>query len=259
MLLFLTSLKEVTLLATLKIHSSFQKYFDNSEYIADFNNYNDVLFYLQSMHTKFNNYMRSVHDLQSEESFAFLDEQLNMITVDQYHVKHIKEGSTIYLAPVIVGGGGKRGGLLLLLGIGIMTGGFGLLAGGGALSGAGVAASAVEGGAVLGGAGGLSTGLAGGGGVMGALAKMPSFARSILGNLAMNMITSLFTKKPKKMETDTSTRQNGMFGNLTNTLESGTPIALHYGLVRVAGQMLSGYIDSDEHGKNDVVKVEDKF
>ena len=73
------------MLATLKIHSSFQKYFDNSEYIADFNNYNDVLFYLQSMHTKFNNYMRSVHDLQSEESFAFLDEQLNMITVDQYN------------------------------------------------------------------------------------------------------------------------------------------------------------------------------
>ena len=50
-----------------------------------------------------------------------------------------------------------------------------------------------------------------------------------------------------------------MFGNLTNTLESGTPIPLQYGLVRVAGQMLSGYIDSDEHGKNDVVNVEDKF
>ena len=31
------------------------------------------------------------------------------------------------------------------------------------------------------------------------------------------------------------------------------------GLVRVAGQMLSGYIESDDHGKNDVVKVEDKF
>ena len=259
MLLFLTSLKEVTLLATLKIHSSFHKFFDQSEYTADFNNYNDVLFYLQSMHSKFNNYMRSVHDMQTEESFAFLDEQLNMITTDQYHVKTIKEGDTIYLAPVLVGGGGKRGGLFLLLAVGIMTGGFGLMAGGGALSGAGAAASAVEGGAVLGAGGGLSTGLAGGGGIMGALAKMPSFARSILGNLAMSFITGLFTKKPKKMETDTSTRQNGMFGNLTNTLESGTPIPLQYGLIRVAGQMLSGYIDSDEHGKNDIVKVEDKF
>lgn len=61
------------------------------------------------------------------------------------------------------------------------------------------------------------------------------------------------------MDTDQSTRQNGMFGNLTNTMESGTPIPLQYGLVRVAGQMLSGYIDSDQHGKTDVVKVEDKF
>ena len=50
-----------------------------------------------------------------------------------------------------------------------------------------------------------------------------------------------------------------MFGNLTNTMESGTPIPLQYGLIRVAGQMLSGYIDSDQHGKNDIVNVKDKF
>ena len=249
------------MLATVKIHSSFNSYFDDSQYTIDLSTYNDLLFYLQSMHPRFNNYMRQVHDLQTDESFAFLDNDLNMITSDQYHVKHVKDGDTIYLAPVVVGGGGKRGGLLLLIGLGIMTGGFGLFAGGGALTGAGVAGSAIEGGAVLGASGGLSTGLgsAAGGGLLSSLSKMPSFARSILGNLAMNIMTSLFTKKPKKMETDTNTRQNGMFGNLTNTLESGTPIALQYGLVRVAGQMLSGYIDSDEHGKNDIVKVEDKF
>ena len=61
------------------------------------------------------------------------------------------------------------------------------------------------------------------------------------------------------MEVDSSTRQGGMFGSLTNSTESGTPISLHYGQVRVAGQMLSGYIDSDDHGKNDVIKVRDKF
>jgi len=256
MLLSLTSLKEITLLATLKIHSSFHKFFDKSEYTADFTNYNDILFYLQSMHSKFNNYMRSVHDLQTEESFSFLDKNLNMITADQYHVKTIKDGDVIYLAPVLVGGGGKRGGLLLIIGLGIMTGGFGLLAGAG--SSAAVAGAAVEGGAVA--SASIQGGLAGGGGgLMGALAKMPSFARSMLGNLAMSLVTSLFTKKPKKNETDQSTRQSGMFGNLTNTTESGTPIPLQYGLVRVAGQMLSGYVDSDEHGKNDIIKVEDKF
>lgn len=260
MLLSLTSLKEVTLLATLKIHSCFNQFFDKSEYTADFSTYNDILFYLQSMHSKFNSYMRSVHDLQTEESFAFLDQNLNMITTDQYHVKTVKEGDIIYLAPVLVGGGGKRGSLLLLIGIGIATGGFGLMAGAGA-GGAAATGMAVEGGAVAVGSvqAGLTGSAAAGGGILSSFAAMPSFARSILGNLAMNLITGLFTKKPKKMETDTSTRQNGMFGNLTNTMESGVPIPLQYGLIRVAGQMLSGYIDSDEHGKSDVVKVEDKF
>ena len=74
----------------------------------------------------------------------------------------------------------------------------------------------------------------------------------------MNLITGLFTKNLKRWKRY-HTRQNGMFGNLTNTMESGVPIPLQYGLIRVAGQMLSGYIDSDEHGKSDVVKVEDKF
>ncbi len=250
------------MLATLKIHSCFNQFFDKSEYTADFNNYNDIIFYLQSMHSKFNNYMRSVHDLQTEESFAFLDKNLNMVTTDQYHVKTVKEGDTIYLAPVLVGGGGKRGSLLLLIGIGIATGGFGLMGAGAA--GTAALPTAMTGGVAMT-APAATTGLAAtgsaaaGGGILSSLAGMPSFARSILGNLAMNLITSLFTKKPKKMETDTSTRQNGMFGNLTNTMESGVPIPLQYGLIRVAGQMLSGYIDSDEHGKSDVVKVEDKF
>jgi len=244
------------LLATLKIHSTLQKFFDKSEYTADFNNYNDILFYLQSMHPKFNQYMQMMINNQVDEAFAFLDKKLNMITCDQYHIKTIKEGDTIYIAPVIIGAGGKRGTMFLLIAAAVIVGPM-IMAG--SMGTATTAMGAVEGGAVAN--AGIQGGLtgAGGGGIMGALAKMPSFARSMLGNMAMNLITGLFTKKPKKMETDTSTRQNGMFGNLTNTLESGTPIPLQYGLVRVAGQMLSGYIDSDEHGKSDIVKVEDKF
>ena len=75
MRLYLTSLKEVTLLATLKIHSSFHKYFDESKYIADFNNYHDVMFYLQSMHLKFNSYIKQLNN-NLDESFCFLDKDL---------------------------------------------------------------------------------------------------------------------------------------------------------------------------------------
>jgi len=248
MLLSLTSLKEVTLLATLKIHSAYHKFFDKTEYVADFNNYHDILFYLQSMHSRFNTYIRQITN-STEESFAFLDKNLNVVSLDCYHIKHIKEGDTIYLAPLIVGGGGKRGTFLLLIAaafvapaiIGAMT----------------AAAPTLPTAMTMTPTAASSTGFFGQLGA--AFTKMPALARSFLGNIALSIVTSLFAKKPKKMETDTSTRQNGMFGNLTNTLESGTPIPLQYGLVRVAGQMLSGYIDSDEHGKNDVVNVEDKF
>ena len=77
--------------------------------------------------------------------------------------------------------------------------------------------------------------------------------------MALALVSSIFTSKPKPMETDTSTRENGMFGSLTNTSESGTPIPLVYGHFRVAGQFLSGYIESEQHGKNDIVNVGDKF
>lgn len=240
------------MLATLKIHSAYHKFFDKTEYTADFNNYHDILFYLQSMHSRFNSYIRQLTN-NTDESFAFLDKDLNVVPIDSFHIKHIKEGDTIYLAPLIVGGGGKRGTFLLLI-----AAAFAAPMIMGALSAGGTSAAmvGVEGSS-------FAVGSQAGGGFFGsmssAFAKMPSLARSFLGNMALSVVTSLFAKKPKKMETDTSTRQNGMFGSLTNTMESGTPIPLQYGLIRVAGQMLSGYIDSDEHGKNDVVNVEDKF
>jgi len=87
-----------------------------------------------------------------------------------------------------------------------------------------------------------------------------SFARSIIGNLAMSLVTSLFTSKPKPQEqVDSSTRGSDMFGSLQNTTQGGTPIALVYGQTRVAGQFISGYLDTLQHGKEDVVKVSEQF
>ena len=243
--------------ATVKVHSSLHKYFDQTEFRADFNTYHDLIPYLSAMHPRFNHYMRMVNWGESEEGFAFLDKDLNVVTEEELHIRRVHENDTIYLAPVIVGGGGKKGGLVAVLAIGAFafaTGGAGLAAlgggGGGALSAFGGAGPSVIGGTVLPGASG---------GLLSSFAAMPSFAQSLFMNVGMSLISSLFTKKKKPADTDTSTRQAGAFGSLTNSTQSGTPIALHYGQVRVAGQMLSGYIDSDDHGKNDVIRVEDKF
>ena len=234
--------------ATVKVHSSLHKYFDQTEFRADFNTYYDLIPYFSAMHPRFNHYMRMINWGESNEGFAFLDKDLNIVTEDELHIRRVHEDDTIYLAPVIVGGGGKKGGLLAIVAIGALafaTGGLGLAAAGGAGG-----ATAASGAAAAG---------AGSGGLFSSFAAMPGFAQSLFMNVGMSLISSLFTKKKKPMETDTSTREAGAFGSLTNSTQSGTPIALHYGQVRVAGQMLSGYIDSDDHGKNDVIKVEDKF
>ena len=248
MLLSLISLRKNILLATIKVHSSLHKYFNQTEFRADFNTYFYLIPYLSAMHPRFNHYMRMVNWGESEEGFALLDKDLNVVTEEELHIRRVHEDDTIYLAPVIVGGGGKKGGLLAIVAIGALafaTGGLSLGASG-AAAGAGAA-----------GAGGAAA--AGGGGLFSSFAAMPSFAQSLFMNVGMSMISSLFAKKKKPMDTDTSTRQAGAFGSLTNSTQSGTPIALHYGQVRVAGQMLSGYIDSEDHGRNDVIKVEDKF
>lgn len=253
------------MLATIKIHSSYHKLFNETEYKADFVNYFDIVSYLKALHPKFNYYMNMIDNGVAEESYALLDSNYNIVSEEDLFIRKVKENDTVYLAPMIVGGGGKRGGLFAiaaLVGIGIATGGFGLAAagGGGAAAGVGSATSLVGGtGASAASVVAPATGSSGGG-LLAGFNGMGGFARSLLGNIAMSFISSLFNKKPKiQQETDQNTREAGMFGSLTNTTQSGTPIALHYGLVRVAGHFLSGYIESEEHGKNDVIEVGDKF
>lgn len=234
--------------ATVKVHSSLHKYFDQTEFRADFNTYYDLIPYFSAMHPRFNHYMRMVNWGESDEGFAFLDKDLNVVTEEELHIRRVHEDDTIYLAPVIVGGGGKKGGLLALVAVGALafaTGGLSL----GATAAAGTT-TAASGAAAAG---------AGSGGLFASFSAMPGFAQSLFMNVGLALISSLFAKKKKPADTDTSTRQAGAFGSLTNSTQSGTPIALHYGQVRVAGQMLSGYIDSDDHGKNDVIRVDGKF
>lgn len=243
------------MLATIKVHSSLQKYFNQQELRADFNTYNDIFHYLHAMHPRFNHYMNMISWGHANESFALLDKNYNLVTNDEFHIKKVQEGDTIYLTPVIIGGGGKRGGLLALIAVGVFA--FAIapaLAAG--TAGAGAATTTTTAASASSAASGTTGGL---GGLFKSFANMPSFARSIFTNIGLSMISKLFTKKKKDLDVDSSTRQNGAFGNLTNTIQSGTPIPLIYGQFRVAGQMISGYIESEDHGKNDIVKVGDKF
>jgi len=252
------------LLATLKVHSAFCNHFDQLEYQVDANTYADFVPYLSAMHPRFRNYMLQIETQEAEESFCFLDQDLNIIDDEALFIKRLKDGDVVYLVPAITGGGGKRMGMFLMLAMGAFliayTGGFGagiqgLLNPGAAATAGNVLGGQASGGAIAAAGMGANTGAAGAG-IAGGLNSM---AMRMVGNIAMSILSRLFAPKPKTTERDSSTRDNNMFGSLANSTTSGTPIPLVYGHMRVGGQMLSGYLDAEIHGKSDIISVGDKF
>jgi predicted phage tail protein len=249
-------LEKSTLLVKLKIHSTFNKFFTESEYSVDINRYIDMLFYLKSMHPKFMKYLDN-QEVQGDfnEGYVLLDDKLHLLTNEELYLLKAKENSTIHLVPSIVGGGGKRGGLLAIFAIFALiafTGGLGL-AGAGAAAGGGAAGAVGASGAAIAPAGGGFFGS-----IFKAFNAMPSFLKNMVGNIGLRALSAIFMKQPKQSESE-AIRENGMFNSLTNSTSSGTAIAIHYGMPRISGQFLSGYIDSVEHGKSDTIRVGDQF
>jgi len=218
------------LLTKIKIHSAYKNIFSQSEYTADLTRYGDLPFYLGSMHPTFRNYANAIHTGACQEGYSLLDKTLTVVEEEDLYIKKIKPNDVFYVVPAIVGGGGKRTTTLLAVAaLGVATGGFGFAAGG-------------AGGAAAGGAFGFG-----------------SFASTLGVNIGLALVTSLFTKREKIKETDQNIRQNDMFGGLQNTVNSGTPIPLIYGMHRVAGQLISGYLDTVDHGKSDTITVASRF
>ena len=238
-------------MAKIKFHSTLRHLVDRPEYDVDIHCYEHIASYLDNIHPRFGEYASKIKSGEIDENYSYLDKNLNVITQETMTLKKLKADSIVHVVPCISGGGGKRGFLMfaIFVGIAFATGGLSL----GATP--TVVGSAVEGGAVLGASGGgfFSS-------MSASIAAMPSFAKSIIGNLAMSLLGSIFTKKPKAQDqVDSSTRGSDMFGSLQNSTQSGTPIPLVYGQMRVAGQFISGYPNTTEHGQDTIVNVSEQF
>ena len=239
------------MLINLKIHSAYSKFFTEKSYTLEAYTASDVLFYLKALHPKFSKYMIQVHSGVSEEGISILDSKLNQISDDMLEVKKFKEGETIHLVPSISGGGGKRFRNALLFMALIVAAPYimsylGTLGAGGSAAAVSGTVAPVPMAAPIVQAG--STGL--------------SVMKTIGLNMAMAGISALMTKSPAQRaskQTDSTTRDAGMFGGLTNSSTSGTPVALVYGMNRVGGQFLSGYISSISHGSSDAISVGAQF
>ena len=62
------------MLATIKISPTFKDYFNELEYKVAVESYYDIEFYLRSMHKRFGDYITQIKSGQSQEGFAYLDE-----------------------------------------------------------------------------------------------------------------------------------------------------------------------------------------
>lgn len=186
------------------------------------------------MQPKFIQYIQTQKQNGLQEGFVLLDKNLNEISPEDLQIRHCKEGDIIYIVPAIIGEGGKRG-ILAVLAVAALFVLLPPLAGAGAL-GSGAATTAAVGQAL--GASSIATSFQ--------IIKGSMFLKNILINVGISLVARLLSPRPKTGE---QARQNDFFGSLTNTTSSGSPIGLHYGQVRVAGQFISGFVLTIPHSK----------
>lgn len=236
------------MLVDIKIHSAFTDFFPNLCLKADIKKYMDVPYYLGSIHPRFKNYAKAIDNGDCQEGYAILDKNLKIVCDQDLFIKSAKSDDTFYIVPAIVGGGGKRGNMLLLAALAIAAPGVGSMIGGGTfLGGYGAVGTSVA--TTL----GMAAPAAGTGMAL-------SIGQSIGINAGLALVTSLFTERPNDIkQTDQNIRSNDMFGSLQNTIDSGVPIPLIYGMHRVTGQLISGYLDTVDHGKEDIITVGSRF
>lgn len=197
----------------------------------------DIMRYFATMQPSFIQYIRQQDANGLDESYVLLDKNLELIDTNDMLMRKFKDGDEIWVVPAIIGGGGKRGGLLAVAALAAVFVIAPYLAP--ALGAAGVP-----------GAASFAT-TAASQGVFAAV-KASTFLTSIATNAGLALLSAVFMKKPETADTNS---RNNMFGALKNTTESGTPVPIHYGLVRTGGQFISGYIQTIDHSKGADISV----
>lgn len=211
-------------------------------YTVEISRYGDILPCLSAMFPKLKAYFSTIMNGSSQENVLVLGGNKEVINFHESRVRKIKD-EDIYLVPFVYGSGGKRGGLLQIA--------------------IGVALIAAVGIPTFPGAGAFNSlafeGFAG----IAADSLLATVIRGVAFNLILGGLQSLLLKPPKNPERDRfetpERRNNDVFEGLANTVSSDTPIALHYGMPRIAGQLLSGYIKTNNHGRDEVITVGNFF
>lgn len=229
---------------TIHFHKSLQKYTENLPSITvDVFSYYDLLKASIDLFSKLNTLFKKINIDNNIELALIVDKKVLSLE----HIFMPATGKEIKLVPLIKGSG-RAGMIIAAIAIVVLVVATGQIQFA-ALGAEAAAAAGAE--AVFAGVAAASTG----------------FAITTVGQLALGIAASLFlsalqpTPKPPRIQSNTGgfRKNNDIFDGLTNTTSSQAPVFLNYGETRIAGQLLSGFIKTVDHGKEDIVSVSDQF
>ena len=220
------------------IHKILQKYTKGlAVYECEAKDFTDVKNALKNIFPKFNDYYSLVSNGSSGENLTFLDKNKKIITRNHYEINTLNKNNhtELYLIPLVYGSG-KAGKMLAIIAVVAIAAI--------AMQQAGLFAAGPEGAS-----GGLSSFFT------------PQKLFGMVFRLIISQIISSLNKPPKKpAETDAPVRKdNNIFEGLANTTAPGTNIPIHYGQMRVSGQLISGFVETLNHPKDEDPRVGDRF
>lgn len=227
------------------IHTNLKPYFKNERTLQiDCKDYQSLLSFMVNSFPEFNKLLKQIKNTLKID-FFILDANKVRVDIEDFEVNKKLTDKTYYLVPSLIGAGGKGGFMQIALGVAIMAMAF---------------YAAPLGIPQLGISGMQATAFN-----IGSMAVSYMNIAMFGAQMALGGIMSIIQTVPKQRDQvggftdDGSKTENSMFTNTNNTAHSGVPIGVTYGMTRVGGQFVSGYIKTQNHGKSDVIKVSESF
>lgn len=223
------------MLLTLHFHPLLQPMTGVKSHTFSVDSLSDIKDALSVLFPKIRKYIRQISAGTLRENLSLITPEGNILNRKDYYLNKI-ESRELTLVPVIAGSGR---GLGIILGIVL------------------IAAAVFLGGAPLA-LGGSGAGFVGSTTALGGLVSAGGLLKMGIG-LVLSGLMQLLMKPPEmRGPSDTAQRRNNdMFDALDNSTDPSTSIPLIYGMPRVAGQMLSGHVETISHGESDTIYVID--
>jgi len=232
---------------TLVIHQNATKYFkDEKELKVEVKDYYSLMSFLVNSFPKFAEFVKQNKNKLTTD-FFILNENKKRVDLADVEANKKLNDEVYYLVPSVVGGGGKGGGIaMVVVGIALIAVAFYM-------------APAIVG--AMGPTMGMATPAFTIAGMSVSFSQIAMFGASLAlqGIMAMVQTGPKSNSNNRTFTDDGSRTENNLFTGLTSTVNSGVPVGMRYGMTRIGGHLVSGYIKTFNHGKNDLIKVSEQF